>query len=186
MKTMMLFAGLMMPGSRWVGIMPLNVSVKTIRSFVFVMWMIGGPMLHEELLQAAAKALTGFDVTVRYQKPAVDIAAALCHQSEAGQRFIDINPALPYETQFWFFLHECGHWKIANGEMRRSDAHSWLPGSVGSGILGKHEEALAEEKAADELAARWDAWAEANANIDLYLINKTMAKAVQLLAYKTT
>jgi len=143
-------------------------------------------MLHEELLQAAAKALTGFDVTVRFQKPALDIAAALCHQSEAGERFIDINPALAYETQFWFFLHECGHWKIKNGEMRRSDAHSWLPNSVGSEVIGKRDEDLAEETMADELAARWDAWAEANANVDLYSINKTMAKAVQLLAYKST
>jgi len=144
-------------------------------------------MKNVDLLQAIVKRLSGFDVTVRLIKPAVINAAALCHQSPNGKRFIDINPELHDETFLHFFLHECAHWKINNGEMRRSLAHTWAAGSVdldADGVVGKRLEDKHEEEAADVMAVRWNLWAEANSNPALYAINKTVAKTIQLLAYK--
>jgi len=144
-------------------------------------------IIREDVLNAAAKAVTGFDVTVRHRKPAIVGTRALCHQSiENGERFIDLNPHMPREKYFFTFLHECGHWKINNGELLRSDLNKLEPGSLDIPGFGQSEKFDAEEKQADELAEKWNAWAEERSNKHLFLMCPELSKAIELTKYQTT
>jgi len=144
-------------------------------------------IINVDVLEAAAKALTGFDVTVRQRKPAVVGTWGLCHQSiETGERFIDINPSQPREKFFFNFLHECGHWKIQNGELMPTDVHKLEPGTLDFSEHRESEEAQCEELAADTLAEKWNDWAEAHANKNVYLMCPELAKAIVLTQYETT
>ena len=143
-------------------------------------------IIREDYLEAAAKAITGFEITVRHRKPAIVGTWGICHQSVEGERFIDLNPFMPREKYFHAFLHECGHWKLNNGEMLRSDVNRLGSDAVDLSEFGKSEEAKAEELAVDELAEKWNAWAEERANKNLFLMCPELAKAIELTRYQTT
>jgi len=144
-------------------------------------------IIREDYLKAAAKAVTGFDITVRHRKTAIVGTRAICHQSiDNGERFIDLNPNMPREIYFFTFLHECAHWKIKNGELLRSDVNKLEPGSLDIPGWGESEKYKAGEAEADALAEKWDAWAEANANHNFLLVCPELSKAIALTQYETT
>jgi len=143
--------------------------------------------IREDYLEAAAAAITGFDITVRHRKPAIVGTWGICHQSiETGERFIDLNPNMPREKYFHIFLHECGHWKINNGEMLRSDVNRYGSDEIDLSEFRDSEKYEAEEKPVDELANKWLAWAKANANHSLFLMCPEVAQAIALTKYQTT
>lgn len=152
------------------------------------MLMIGGRIMviNADILEAAARAVTGFDVTVRHRKPALIEARAMCHQSVDGERFIDLNPNMPRENYFISFLHELAHWKINNGELLRTDVYLLEPNTIDFSDRALSEKAQAEELAADTLAEKWDAWAKAHSNHNLFLMCRELAKAVALTQYEST
>jgi len=144
-------------------------------------------MINADVLEAAAKAVSGFDVTVRHVKPAIMGTWGICHQSiETGERFIDLNPHMPREKYMIIFLHECGHWKINQGEMIRSDVHVLKSDAVDLSEFGESEEQKAVEAKAYELAEKWLAWAKVNASKKFFLMCPELAQAVALTRYETT
>jgi len=144
-------------------------------------------IVNNDVLKAAAKAVTGFDITVRHRKPAIMGTWGICHQSqETGERFIDLNPHMPREKFMFNFLHECGHWKINNGELLRSDVNRFGSDEIDLSEFGESEKTKAEEKAVDELANKWLAWSKANANHNLFLMCPELAQAIALTQYETT
>ena len=144
-------------------------------------------IINTDVLEAAAKAITGFEITVRHVKPAIVGTWGICHQSvETGERFIDLNPHAPREKYFFNFLHECGHWKINQGELLRSDVNRLGPDAIDVSAFGESEEAKAEETKADALAEKWDVWAKAHANKNVYLMCPELSKAIALTQYQTT
>jgi len=142
--------------------------------------------INTDVLEAAAKAVSGFDVTVRHRKPAIMNTRGICHQSQNGERFIDLNPHMPREKYIFTFLHECGHWKINQGEMLRSDVHVLKFDAVDLSEFGESEEYKTIEEQADALAEKWLAWAKANANKNLFLMCPELAQAIALTQYETT
>lgn len=144
-------------------------------------------IINNDILEAAAKAITGFEITVRHRKPAIKRALGLCHQSiDTGERFIDLSPEIPREKYMYVFLHECGHWKINNGEMLHSDLNRLEADAVDLSEFSVDEEKIAVEKKADQLAERWDAWATERANKNVYLMCPELSKAIALIQYETT
>jgi len=144
-------------------------------------------IIRTDILEAAAKAVTGFEITVRHRKPAIKRALGLCHQSiETGERFIDLSPEIPREKYLHVFLHECGHWLRNNGEMLHSDLNQLDADAVDLAEFGQSEKAKAEEKAVDALAEKWDAWATERANKNVYLMCPELSKAIALTQYETT
>lgn len=144
-------------------------------------------LVDEKILEAAAKAVTGFDITVRHRTPAAKHAWGVCHQSQTGKRFVDVNPYVPQSQYFYVFLHECAHWKLNRGEMQCSNYHERMPLTeepIPPDDVEFHE---LKEKLCDALAERWDSWAEANADATEYFKFKELAKA-RILAekYQTT
>jgi len=140
-------------------------------------------IIRTDVLEAAAKAVTGFEITVRHRKPAVVGTWGICHQSVDGERFIDLNPHMPREKYFFNFLHECGHWKINQGEMLATDINTLEPDALD---LSEYGENVDVEEAANALAEKWDAWAEANSHHTVYLMCNELAKAIALTQYETT
>ena len=136
-------------------------------------------ILPEDVLEAAAKAVTGFDITVRHRKPAHPGLWGCCHQSVAGERFIDLNPFIPDEKYIFVFLHECGHWLIAQGEYKRSNIHELEPDSCEPNEPGNPD----VEAGCDYLAERWRSWAKANMEKSDYLMCRELAE-IKALAEK--
>ena len=144
-------------------------------------------LVDEKILEAAAKAVTGFDITVRHRTPAIKHTWGACHQSPTGKRFIDVNPFVPQSEYFHVFLHECGHWKVSQGELKRSDYHERMPLTEERTEPANAELHELEEKYCEALAERWDAWAEANADATEYFKFNELAKARVLAEkYQTT
>jgi len=135
-------------------------------------------LVDEKILAAAAKAVTGYEITVRHRTPAVKHSWGMCHQSPTGERFIDVDPFVPQSEYFHVFLHECSHWKLQGHRFIGTDYYERMP------LTEEHEPGDADlEWACNYLAERWDAWAEANAEPNEYLKFQELAKA-RILAEK--
>jgi len=143
-------------------------------------------IIRNDLLETAAKAITGFDITVRHRTPAVIDALGCAHCSETGQRFIDLKPGLARDKFLFVFLHECAHWKISNGKMKRTNIHSMKPFSweIESEMDEELEKKL--ENGCDYLAERWLNWAKEKTKSNPFLICEDTARVITLADYETT
>jgi hypothetical protein len=110
------------------------------------------PMTLDDLYQAAAEAVTGQRVKVRWQRPNVCGYWGMAQLSPDGTYFIDIDPSLPGSIKFRVFCHEIGH--ITADHIAASNEYKNIPVEYGGRIEAKQERDQALESEADAIGKR--------------------------------
>lgn len=113
----------------------------------------------DALIQRAANHLAGEPVIIRWRDPAAEGALGQAHKTATGAAVVDIANLTSVETTFRVLLHELAHIRL--GHAVYTGAVTKPPASI-----PRNEPRRAawrvdtRETAANELAARWLAYAE--------------------------
>lgn len=131
-----------------------------------------------KLIQLAGSRLAGKPLLIQQRHPATANAWGEVTQCE-GQLIITLSPDIPEHKRLYVVLHEIGHTKAHR--FIDSNTHRQPPGSQKPDP--KTWGNISREDTADQLAAKWQAWAEKHANPILYKAAPLEAALIALLEY---
>lgn len=136
----------------------------------------------EKLINRVARHLAGRPVTIRWRWPAAEHAMGQCYRTAEGQIVIDIAPVAGLEAKWNILLHELAHARL--GHAISTGVELKAPGSVSRDVNQRAAwRTDPRELAANELAGRWDSYAEKNAWKQSCFLANTLAARLRALLF---